>query len=139
IRLIELLPGAWSNRIRCRLVNVHHENAHYKALSYVWGYRNVKRLPIITVNRKPYSVTVNLESALRHLHQRYPEGLILWVDALCTNQEDVVERTGQVKLMGNIQRKCVKGVVYLSDRLDGPATVAEPPTPVDSIGLMTHS
>jgi hypothetical protein len=67
-------------------------------------------------------VTVNLESALRHLRELYKEGedsLVLWVDALCINQEDVGERTSQVQFMGAIYTQCQQVIVYLGDNIEG--------------------
>lgn len=116
--------------MRCRLFNVHHETAEYQALSYVWGSRKVNRT--IVVNNKPYSSTVNLESALRHLRQRSKRGVILWVDTMCINQSDTEERTIQVQLMGDIYKMCKTVIVYLGDQLEGTISAhALPPEVVD--------
>lgn len=132
IRLIELLPGAWSDPVRCRLFNVLHENAQYETLSYASGTRRTLRK--IVVNSKPYPSIINLESALRHLRECNPVGMILWVDALCINQEDMEERTQQVQLMGDIYKMCKKVIVYLGDRLDGMDRLDEPPPEVVLFG-----
>ncbi|KAH7068470.1 hypothetical protein FB567DRAFT_573932 [Paraphoma chrysanthemicola] len=96
IRLIRLLPGHWTDPIRCDLFERAQSNTSYKALSYVWGSRNVSRR--ILLNRRLFQVTVNLEDALRHLREQYSDkenGLILLADALCIYQEDTEERTHQ--------------------------------------------
>jgi hypothetical protein len=133
IRLIELLPGVWSEPVRCRLFNVRHETAVYQSLSYVWGSQRVNRT--IVVNSKSYSTTVNLESALRHLRQRNKNGMVLWVDALCINQGDTEERTRQVQLMGDIYKMCKSVVVYLGDRLEGTTSAHTPPPEVVDFDL----
>jgi hypothetical protein len=120
IRLIRLLPGTWIDPIRCELYNIEHDTAQakYQALSYVWGSTRVMRN--ILVNRTKFPVTVNLESALRHLreHNRHvSEEAMFWIDALCINQRDVEERTQQAQLMGDIYRRCRQVVVYLGDHL----------------------
>ncbi|KAJ4992032.1 heterokaryon incompatibility protein [Stagonosporopsis vannaccii] len=137
IRLIKVLPGTWSEPVRCELFNVLLSTAEYQALSYVWGSRNVSRN--IVVNDRTYPATVNLESALRHLRERYPVGIVLWVDALCINQNDTEERMHQVQLMGHIYKMCKKVVVYLGDRLDG-ATKTDlcPPAMVHFDRLQRH-
>ena len=117
VRLIKLLPGAWSEPLRCQLFNLLHDTAEYQTLSYVWGSQKVTRT--IVVNNRPYPSTFNLESALRHLRERHRDGIVLWVDALCINQDDTEERTRQVQLMGDIYKMCKKVIVYLGDRLDG--------------------
>jgi hypothetical protein len=146
IRLISLQPGRWNDQITCELTNVPLDASRYRALSYVWGSQKVVRT--IRLNGHAYSVTVNLESALRHLREKYKEGLVLWVDALyvfsvgmckgrpqskvdltcrCINQKDIQERTEQVQLMDRIYEKCYEGIVYLGDQLENKALSADPP------------
>ncbi|KAF2831779.1 HET-domain-containing protein [Ophiobolus disseminans] len=128
IRLIRLLPGSWTEPIKCELFEVSLAIAKYHALSYVWGSKNVTRQ--IFLERRAFPVTVNLEGALRHLRERYKEqhdGLVLWVDALCINQKDIEERTSQVQLMGTIYTQCDQVIVYLGDRLQGSADPNVPP------------
>jgi hypothetical protein len=56
---------------------------------------------LISIGGEKKEVTVNLWEALRHL--RYPERRrVIWVDALCINQEDTLERNHQVNQMGRI-------------------------------------
>ncbi|KAJ9647155.1 hypothetical protein H2199_002141 [Coniosporium tulheliwenetii] len=84
----------------------------YGALSYVWGDPSVTT-PII-VNGVEVQVTTNLDSALRHICQeRFP--LILWVDAICINQEDLAERSQQVQLMGKIYSQAEGVMVWLGE------------------------
>jgi len=80
IRVVRLLPGRWTEPIRCELSNVDIEVAKYRALSYVWGSQHMTR-PIRLDGRR-YPVTVNLEGALKHLRKVYKDGLDLWIDAL---------------------------------------------------------
>jgi hypothetical protein len=120
-----LLPGNWAEPIRCEVFTVEHDIAHYQALSYVWGSARITRS--ILFNGKCFPVTVNLESSLRHLREQYENGLVLWIDALCIDQENVSERTQQVQLMGKIYEKAVQVIVYLGDQLDGNARRDKPP------------
>lgn len=77
----------------------------YVALSYVWG--NSDNMREISINGKPVQVTKNLESALRILRDKLPMrlGVRLWVDALCINQKDIMERNTQVQRMWEIYNK----------------------------------
>lgn len=67
------------------------------ALSYVWG--DERKKASIIVNDHKIEVTLNLEAALRgfrdgsEFHSKY----VLWVDAICINQEDLKERGHQVR------------------------------------------
>ncbi|KAH3966197.1 hypothetical protein HBI25_121300 [Parastagonospora nodorum] len=128
IRLIRLVPGDWADPIRCEILESNLLSAEYQALSYVWGAKHVKRF--ILLENKMFSVTVNLESALRHLREQLKDdsqGAILWVDALCINQADDGERTSQVQMMRRIYERCRCVIAYLGDRLDGRARGHERP------------
>ncbi|KAI1742242.1 heterokaryon incompatibility protein-domain-containing protein [Xylaria scruposa] len=94
IRLVTLLPGSITSRIQCRLsYHTLDEGLRYDALSYYWG--DPKITQPITLDDHSINITAELERALRHL--RTPdEKRILWIDALCINQNDAVERNHQV-------------------------------------------
>jgi hypothetical protein len=68
----------------------------------------------IYLGEVPYNVTKNLESALRHL--RYVDRpRVLWVDALCINQRDLLERNSQITHMTGIYEKASEVVAWLGD------------------------
>jgi hypothetical protein len=68
----------------------------------------------ITLDGVEWDVTVNLANALRFL--RRPNRLVrIWIDALCINQDDPIERGNQVRLMGSIYTLCDSVIVYLGD------------------------
>lgn len=72
----------------------------YEALSYTWG--DPREQAIIRVNStENFLVRQNLESALRDLRLA-TERRVVWIDALCINQDDVTERSEQVRLMRSI-------------------------------------
>ncbi|KAE8448241.1 hypothetical protein EG329_009672 [Mollisiaceae sp. DMI_Dod_QoI] len=115
IRLVKLLKGGWSDKIRCQLDQVSlDDRPAYKALSYAWGSPRATR-PIL-VNGHQHPVTVNLESALRRL-RRIDSDLTIWIDALCINQSDTSERTKQVNLMHGIYAFTEEVIVYLGEVL----------------------
>ncbi|KAL1612739.1 hypothetical protein SLS60_000968 [Paraconiothyrium brasiliense] len=88
----------------------------YIALSYTWGpapYQKGRPASLqysITLNDEIFPVQQNLYDALRHLgkHVRKRKQLF-WVDALCINQEDLGERSAQVRQMKEIY-ECADGV-----------------------------
>ena len=117
IRLVRIMPGDWSDPISCELHFTALDAIHsYHTLSYVWGPPKITR-PIL-LNGQKYQVTVNLESALRHLRHQLREETLVWIDALCINQSDGDERTHQVGLMGSIYRNCKSVLVYIGDGVD---------------------
>ncbi|KAL8903800.1 MAG: hypothetical protein Q9207_003692 [Kuettlingeria erythrocarpa] len=38
-----------------------------------------------------------------------------WIDAICINQEDVLERSGQVRKLGDIYAAAIKVIIWLGD------------------------
>ncbi|KAI0528376.1 heterokaryon incompatibility protein-domain-containing protein [Xylaria digitata] len=77
-------------------------------LSYVWGNPCSRR--DILLNGHVFSTTSNLYDALVHLRDSFEVrqlGLRLWADAICINQQDVMERATEVKKMGLVYSQCL--------------------------------
>uniref|UniRef100_A0A0D2YJN8 Heterokaryon incompatibility domain-containing protein n=1 Tax=Fusarium oxysporum (strain Fo5176) TaxID=660025 RepID=A0A0D2YJN8_FUSOF len=91
----------------------------YYALSYTWGpprapapsEPEIKTHPIL-LNGRYYQVQPNLHDALEHLYQFYPQKLV-WIDALCINQEDTKERQVQVAIMDKIYSNASLVAIWL--------------------------
>ncbi|KAM7211194.1 Heterokaryon incompatibility protein (HET) domain containing protein [Rhypophila decipiens] len=86
----------------------------YEALSYSWG--SYCSLPTSTstiqCNGIPFSVTATLFDAQTRL--RMPAtARTLWIDAICINQDNPLERAQQVNLMGEIYKGAGRVVVWL--------------------------
>ena len=69
-------------------------------------------------------ITKNLSNALVSLRRPY-ESRLLWVDALCINQDDVEERSQQVSIMGRIYKEARMVLVYLGEEWSGVDSVCE--------------
>ncbi|KAH0559003.1 hypothetical protein GP486_004384 [Trichoglossum hirsutum] len=111
IRLLELNAGEPYDPIVCMLQTARlEENPSYEAISYVWGDRNVKRH--ITCGFQRLDTTVSLHDILREL-RRPEKPRLLWADAVCINQNDIVERGQQVGIMGSIYAKAARVVIWL--------------------------
>ena len=95
----------------------------YEALSYTWGsplvssYVHVERFSKITsfiaknLAGRPWlsklPVAFSLEEALHYLrYQDKPR--VLWIDALCINQQDLGEKSAQVQRMADIYSKAAR-------------------------------
>ena len=116
-RLISLLPATFgSPKIKCELQIISLDNPpSYPALSYVWGdHSDAKE---ILLNGIPYKVTANLHYALLHL-RRADKPLIIWIDALCINQDDLFERNHQVSLMHLLYGNADHVIVWLGKESD---------------------
>ena len=112
IRLLSITGWRWPFRTRFRLEehNAAHMRDRYNALSYVWG-TDIAVKPIF-INGVPVNVTQNLFDFLTVYSSRR-DRVPLWIDALCINQIDEVEKTQQVKRMGSIYSHAKLVIVWL--------------------------
>lgn len=103
-------------QIKCTIEEVSLEEPwNYSALSYTWGEMRCSRQ--IIINGAAVPVTESVETALRHLQQE-TEVLSLWVDQLCINQDNNVERSEQVRHMKTIYSKAAQVLVWLGPAAD---------------------
>ncbi|KAM7187719.1 Heterokaryon incompatibility protein (HET) domain containing protein [Naviculisporaceae sp. PSN 640] len=118
IRLLALHPGHRDDPITCTLSHTHIEARPYRALSYEWGDENDLG-GIITVNGMPFPRRIqnNLESALREIRTS-DEDVVLWIDALCINQDDISEKGHQVAMMGKVFRGADSVIAWLGPESD---------------------
>ncbi|KAH6961960.1 heterokaryon incompatibility protein-domain-containing protein, partial [Ilyonectria sp. MPI-CAGE-AT-0026] len=117
IRLLRILPDPDEySPIRCQLFQcalLNSGKTHlYEALSYVWGSQDAKK-SIILHDRK-FSVGNNLHAALSHLRDGFVERII-WIDAICINQQDRAEKGHQVQSMAKIFAKANCVIVWLGE------------------------
>ncbi|KAN0096027.1 HET domain containing protein [Hyaloscypha variabilis] len=115
IRLLGLLPAENpADPIRCTLQNVSlSTNPFYIALSYCWG-TSAERSSIY-VNDIQFPATLNLCAALRRMRSD-SQGGTLWVDAVCINQADNVEKSGQIPMMKDIYTDASIVTVWLGEQ-----------------------
>ena len=66
----------------------------------------------IWINSKPFIIWPNVWTALHSL-RRVDEDIVLWVDAICINQGDVLEKNHQVARMGEIYKNATLVHVWL--------------------------
>ncbi|KAK5988410.1 Protein NO VEIN-like protein [Cladobotryum mycophilum] len=116
IRLMELLPGSDEDELRGK---VHHYNITasdlpaYHSLSYVWGLATAGMGGhSLKTDDGIIEITPSLDLALRRL--RAPgQSTWLWVDAVCINQKDNLEKKIQIHLMYHIFRLAKETIIWL--------------------------
>jgi Heterokaryon incompatibility protein (HET) len=121
IRLVIVEPSiSTKDVVRCRLVHVTFgQMPKYEALSYTWGTEEPKNS--IFLNDKAFQVRDNLRDALVRL--RLPDKeRVLWIDAMCINQDDIQERNRQVRIMPHIYNRAQMVLVWLGSAEDYSAT-----------------
>ncbi|KAJ9604354.1 hypothetical protein H2200_011188 [Cladophialophora chaetospira] len=121
-RVIEVHPGLHDAPLVCNLKHVVPGNeVKYEALSYVCGDPNDR--VEITCNEKRLSTLATLDIAIRAL--RLPDRTrVLWADAICINQENLAERSQQVREMSSIYKRAERVVAWLGKDPDGVAKIA---------------
>jgi hypothetical protein len=113
IRLVVIEPsrGEHNSSIKCRIRHVaFKEKPRYEALSYTWGDEPAQGK--VLIDGGAISVGPNLMKALLHLREPEDER-VLWVDAICINQEDVHERNKQISIMPYIYTRARNVLVWL--------------------------
>jgi hypothetical protein len=116
------------------------------ALSYAWG--DQARTKPLLLDGHVLQITENLDQAIRHLLSvddtplRIPDRPLqdarrptspgrkilhlrdyIWVDVICINQQDNVEKSWQVQLMRNIFERASAVIIWLGPTGDGSDTV----------------
>jgi hypothetical protein len=127
IQLLQIFPPtseAQNNPIRFHIVHVIIERCDvpesfftYEALSCVWGG---ERTETVYCDNCTFKVTPNLVSALSRLRQTMPMlsfHRTLWADSIRIDQDDVIERGHQVRLMRDIYSHAAKVIVWLGSDL----------------------
>ncbi|KAK5659663.1 hypothetical protein OQA88_871 [Cercophora sp. LCS_1] len=113
IRLLRLHPAPHiASPLECTLFETKLNTTPYEALSYTWG--SPTPTSSISLSSTTIPSTTNLCAALRALRKRN-EPRILWVDAICINQADLVEQGAQVRMMWEIYKAAECVVVWLGD------------------------
>lgn len=119
IRLLELeapYPDTDAQQLRGRLRVVSLSSSpKYTALSYVWGTVSSADDTIVCGDHH-LGITRNCREALYHLRETF-RPLVIWVDAICINQQDEAEKNYQLLLMGEIYEWATTVYIWL-----GPGT-----------------
>jgi Heterokaryon incompatibility protein (HET) len=123
IRLINLRPRD-GGHLQCSLETVDLDNApSFTALSYTHGPpvapkvqdcdETVHPVPLICDGRE-LLIQPNLASALKQFDQLDKHGRY-WIDAVCINQQDMLERCAQVMMMGDIYFTADRVLIWLGE------------------------
>ncbi len=122
IRVLVITSGPNDANVSCSLQHFSclHQFPGYTALSYCWG--TLRDAVQITVDGSLVSVTKNLAAALSALRANGHSHI--WVDALCINQNDKVERSHQILRMNAIYRNAANTIAWLGPDEKSKAEIA---------------
>ena len=116
-RLLELQPselfGPIIGPIRCTLRTYSFDSKPpaYTALSYTWGSASI--FNVILLNGVPFIVGYNLWSFLKEMRSQRQYHVYYWIDAICINQKNVLERNDQVQIMRRIYSTATSVSIWL--------------------------
>jgi hypothetical protein len=130
LRLLEILPKEPGNDeiIKCKLHhNTYAAEPEFTALSYAWG--DSKVVEDIDVDGKTLQVTTNLMAALKEMRvsmhenneakerelDHFDGSTLLWIDAICLNQKDDIEKGRQVRHMDKVYQNARTVLVWLGE------------------------
>ncbi|KXH65208.1 hypothetical protein CNYM01_13431 [Colletotrichum nymphaeae SA-01] len=121
MRLLKLLPASETEPDNLRaevILCLRKEAPPYKPLSYTWGQQDASCSIWLRDTEdsvwKPFSIRPNLESCLKQLREEVQEAQVLWVDAICINQLNNVEKGHQVGTMDLVYRS-QRLIIWLGD------------------------
>ncbi|CAN9179355.1 unnamed protein product [Alternaria sp. RS040] len=116
IRLVHLLSTlSPRNQIQCSITHAT-VGAKYTCLSYRWGDPSPSQ--DVLIDGKVFTVRQNLFEFLVTAREKAASDACaslgpFWIDALCIDQSDVLERNHQVRQMGTIYKNAVEVYVWL--------------------------
>jgi hypothetical protein len=120
IRLAVLHPGREPDDITCDIVHVNLlDNPAYEAVSYTWATMNgdASLSEQISCRGGTIAVTKNCKSLLLSL-RRFGLNRTIWIDAVCINQSNTLERNHQVKLMATIYSNASQVLAYIGSQYE---------------------
>src|SRR5579871_105924 len=127
IRLLKLFSSSSDNpHVECEIITLREDleenfedaNARiqYEALSYYSGAEDKTSYIRIRKGQRTYAkyVSPNLFSALRAL-RHHQKNRYLWVDVICIDQDNFIEKNYQVEMMAAIYGNAVRVCIWLGD------------------------
>jgi len=116
-RLFELLPGGEADPLEGAIKETSLDASEkYAALSYQWG-SDLKPYHIRT-SRGLIPITASLHGALRQLRD-IDKSNMLWVDAICINQDNSHEKIVQIRLMSDIYQSAESVKAWIGEEAPG--------------------
>lgn len=126
IRLLILEASADENSVlKARVQDVSLDSPPlYEAISYVWGVTDSASCPASSViqledeslvgNMGSINISPNCRAVLKRLRQ-HDEPKTLWIDAISIDQENIVEKSTQIPLMGEVYSKAYRALIWLGE------------------------
>lgn len=119
IRLLKAIEDESGSVLKYELSTVdfgfRKRQQSFYAISYTWGDNNNPRS--IVINNKTFNISQNCFYALWQTRLHYAASPI-WIDAVCINQTDLIEKSAQVAIMGDIYRSAALVLICVGPHFD---------------------
>lgn len=117
IRLLVIEPASVcrSSVLECRIKHIllaQEPRSQYDTISYCWG--NSKDRTYIKIKEQFLAVPTSAERALRKMRDPIKERTV-WIDAICIDQKDKLERGMQVNMMDRIYGSTQRNLIFLGE------------------------
>ncbi|KAF7951697.1 hypothetical protein EAE96_006996 [Botrytis aclada] len=120
IRIFILSGGSGESPIESSILHIDLKDPSgtikYEALSYEWKEASDDN-PVILVNDCKFRIRKNLYDALIQL-RLVDKARYLWIDALCIDQSNHLERNHQVRIMQTFYKKAQRVILWLGPAKD---------------------
>lgn len=118
IRLLKIRLDWLTRELVCKFKTVSLDRKpKYKAISYAWG----DPTPVRTIkfsDGQSFPLSATLSDLFDSLRKSNDTSLV-WIDALCINQKDDVEKAAQVSLMGRVYSSALQVLLWLGNSTQG--------------------
>ena len=115
IRLLQLGKNASLSTLHLRMDAYPLSQAPpYEAISYVWDSHDSTEMETIFLNGQKLKVPTNVYNIL-YQRSKISNTRRIWIDMICIDQKDLMEKTYQVRMMTTIYQKAIEVVVYLGE------------------------
>ena len=123
IRLLQMLPtgGDDSSYLRFSIVTqLLKQVSDFIAISYTWGDKSCQ-YPI-QINNKRFLIYGNCHEVLTNTYRQWKQGKLqshlVWIDSICIDQGNSMEKTAQVSFMGDIYARATQVLAYVGCHQD---------------------
>lgn len=110
IRLVRVQGKDETGEVKCSVRNATLGEQQFWALSHVWGA--ACRTYRIKIDGETHWIRPNLWSFLTYASVHFKD-IELWIDALCIDQENVLEKNQQIPLIGRIFAEATAVICWL--------------------------
>lgn len=115
IRLLHINAGSGTEAVQCTLKQAFLSSdplPKYETISYCWGDQSQRGS--ISIGDTLLDVPRSAEVVLRRM-RLHDAPRMVWIDAVCINQNDIDERNQQVALMYKVYLNTVHNLIWLGD------------------------